>query len=196
MARAIANDHHEKKANILQQASALFVAEGFSRASMTQLAEACQISKSNLYHYYLDKESILFSLLDEHMNEILTVLQQTVQKNNAKTQLENLIKTLLELYRDADNKHRVLLNDLQVLPQDKQAIIRQKERLIVQFFKHAILLDYPDYATRPQLLSVAAMSLLGSINWSFTWFKPGKGLGVEEYAAFLANTYRNGLKHE
>ncbi len=194
MARVRANDHSKKKDNILNQASALFVAEGFSRISMTQLAEACEISKSNLYHYYRDKEEILFSLLDQHMDEILIVLQQAVKKNNNQTQLQHLIKTLLQLYRNADHKHRVLLNDLQVLPQEKQKIIRQKERLIVHFFKHAILLDYPDYATQPQLLSVAAMSLLGSINWSFTWFKADKGLSIEEYAAFLANTYQNGLK--
>lgn len=196
MARARANDHDEKKANILLQASSLFVAEGFSRASMTQLAEACEISKSNLYHYYRDKDEILFSLLDEHMDEILVALQGGVSGTTQNNQLEPLILALLTLYREADNKHRVLLNDLKVLPKDKQEIIRSKERLIVQYFKHAILLEYPHYATDPHLLSSAAMTLLGSINWSFTWFKANKGLTVERYAKFLTNTYRHGLGHE
>ncbi len=194
MARAIANDHHQKKANILQQASTLFVAEGFSRVSMAQLAEACDISKSSLYHYYRDKESILFNLLDSHMDEILSVLQQTASSNSS-AQLDHLINALLTLYRDADHKHRVLLNDLQVLPQTQQDTIRQKERLIVQFFKHAILLEYPDYLSRPQLLSAAAMTVLGAINWSFTWFKPDKGLTVADYADFIANIFRSGLPH-
>lgn len=194
MARAIANDYYEKKANILQQASTLFVAEGFSRASMSQLAKACDISKSNLYHYYRDKESILFSLLDGHMDEILSVLQQTAN-SHPKAQLDYLIIALLELYRDADHKHRVLLNDLQVLPKEQQDTIRQKERLIVQFFKHAILLEYPDYMSKPQLLSAGAMTILGAINWSFTWFKPNKGLTVVDYAHFVAGTFREGLSH-
>lgn len=194
MARTIANDHHEKKTNILQQASTLFVAEGFSRASMSQLAEACDISKSNLYHYYRDKESILFSLLDSHMDEILSALQQTAN-NHPKAQLDHLIIALLELYRDADHKHRVLLNDLQVLPKEQQDTIRQKERLIVQFFKHAILLEYPDYLSQPQLLSAGAMTILGAINWSFTWFKPDKGLTVADYAHFVAGTFREGLSY-
>ncbi len=193
MPRARATDHDAKKSHILDQASALFVAEGFSRVSMTQLATACAISKSNLYHYYRDKEAILFHLLDKHMDEILTTLQHTARQNGDKSPLERQIVALLELYRDADNKHRVLLNDLQVLPQDKQEMIREKERLIVQYFKHAILLEYPDYATKPRLLSAAAMTLLGAINWSFTWFKPGKGLTTEDYAAFVASTYRYGL---
>ncbi len=194
MARAIANDHHQKKANILQQASTLFVAEGFSRISMVQLAEACDISKSNLYHYYRDKESILFSLLDSHMDEILSVLQQTANDYPSE-QLKPLIMALLALYRDADHKHRVLLNDLQVLPQAQQDIIRQKERRIVQFFKAAILSEYPDYLSRPQFLSAGAMTVLGAINWSFTWFKPDKGLTVADYADFIANIFRSGLPH-
>lgn len=196
MARARATDHHEKKANILSQASNLFVAEGFSRASMTQLAAACEISKSNLYHYYRDKEAILFSLLDEHMDEILSTLQHSVKQSETHSQLRQLVSGLLTLYRDADNKHRVLLNDMKVLPAEKQEAIREKERLIVQYFKHAILLQYPRYATQPQLLSAAAMTLLGSINWSFTWFKSDKGLTVEDYADFLANTYQHGLGYE
>lgn len=195
MARSRATDHNEKKANILDNASTLFVAEGFSRASMTQLAAACEISKSNLYHYYRDKEEILFSLLDEHMDEILLTLQQAIQKSNAEyRQLEALIYGLLELYQDADNKHRVLLNDLQVLPDEQKEVIRAKERLIVQYFKHAILFDYPHYATQPHLLSAAAMMLLGSINWSFTWYKPRKGLTLQDYAKFMATTYRFGLE--
>lgn len=192
MARTIANDYNEKKTNILTQASVLFASEGFSRVSMAQLAQSCDISKSNLYHYYRDKESILFRLLDAHMDEILHVLQQVAKTNN-KTQLDGLIVALLELYQHADHTHRLLLNDLQVLPQAEKDTIRQKERLIVQYFKHAILLEHPEFATKPHHLSVAAMTLLGSINWTFTWFTPSKGLSADDYAQFLCDLYRQGL---
>lgn len=193
--RVRATDHEDKKAHILSHASVLFTSEGFSRASMTQLASACDISKSNLYHYYRDKETILFSLLDEHMDEILTELQAARDNETDKPMLERLILAILTLYQDADYKHRVLLNDLQVLPSDKQSIIRDKERQIVRLFKHAIVQTYPNYAKNKQMRSTAAMTLLGSINWSFTWFKGDKGLTLDQYAAFIANTYRHGLGH-
>ena len=197
MARAKANDHFEKRNNILAQASTLFVAEGFSRASMTQLAKACDISKSNLYHYYTDKESILFELLDEHMDELLDSIRDVsrqAEQSNA-NRLQALISGLLHNYQNADHKHRILLNDLQVLPQEQQDIIRFKEREIVQYFKNAILLAHPQYAGNPRLLSAAAMSVLGAINWAFTWFRADKGLGVDDYADFLANTFAQGFNH-
>lgn len=195
MARAKAVDHHEKSANILDKASELFIAEGFSRASMTQLASACEISKANLYHYYPDKESILFHILNDHMDEILASLRRSFEESAEKERLHQLILTLLRLYENADNKHRILLNDLQILPADKQQSIRAKEREIVQFFKNAILLQYPHHGSHPKILAAAAMTILGAINWSFTWFKPGKGFSVEQYARFLTRTFEEGIGH-
>lgn len=196
MARAKAVDHDEKRSNILNKASELFTAEGFSRASMTQLAKACEISKANLYHYYSDKESILFHILDEHMDEILATLRQSFEKSPPEERLCRLVSTLLVLYQNADHKHRILLNDLQILPEDKQQVIRGKEREIVQFFKNAILLKYPHYGSHPKILAATAMTILGAINWSFTWFKPGKGFSVEQYARFLTRTFEEGIGHD
>ncbi|MDO5090311.1 MAG: TetR/AcrR family transcriptional regulator [Cardiobacteriaceae bacterium] len=195
MARAKAVDHDEKRSNILNKASELFTAEGFSRASMTQLAQACEISKANLYHYYPDKESILFHLLDEHMDEILQALRKSFEKSPPEERLHRQISTLLTLYQNADHKHRILLNDLQILPQDKQDTILGKEREIVQFFKNAILLKYPQHGSNPKILAASAMTILGAINWSFTWFKPGKGFTIDQYAQFLTRTFEQGIGH-
>lgn len=196
MARSKAVDHHEKRSNILNNASGLFIAEGFSRASMTQLAQACEISKANLYHYYPDKESILFHILDDHMDEILSALRKSFANSPETERLRCLISTLLLLYQNADHKHRILLNDLQILPEEKQQLIRNKEREIVQIFKNAILLQYPHHGSHPKILAAAAMVILGAINWSFTWFKPDKGLSIEQYAHFLSRTFEEGIGHE
>ena len=193
MARAKAVDHDEKRSNILNKASELFTAEGFSRASMTQLARACDISKANLYHYYTDKESILFHILNDHMDEILAALRTSFEQGAPEERLHRLISTLLHLYQHADHKHRILLNDLQILPEEKQQTILGKEREIVQYFKNAILLKYPHHGSSPKILAAAAMTILGAINWSFTWFKPGKGFTIEQYAQFLTRTFEEGI---
>ena len=52
MARPIAKDHSEKRAHILRIAARVFADGGIARASMAQVAEACGISKANIYHYY------------------------------------------------------------------------------------------------------------------------------------------------
>jgi acyl-CoA synthetase (AMP-forming)/AMP-acid ligase II len=56
MARKRANDYDDKRQAILDRSAVLFSAHGYDRASMNKIAEACGVSKANLYHYYKDKE--------------------------------------------------------------------------------------------------------------------------------------------
>jgi AcrR family transcriptional regulator len=67
MARSIAKDHDAKRAQILTAAARVFADEGYHRASMSQLAAACGISKANIYHYYDSKDALLFDMLDSYL---------------------------------------------------------------------------------------------------------------------------------
>ena len=51
MARSRANDYDDKRQAILDRSAELFSVYGFDRASMNRIAEACGVSKANLYHY-------------------------------------------------------------------------------------------------------------------------------------------------
>ena len=58
MARTRATDYDDKRRAILDRSAELFAAHGYDRASMSRIAEACGVSKANLYHYYRDKDEI------------------------------------------------------------------------------------------------------------------------------------------
>ena len=50
---------------------ALFAERGFLGASIADLAKACDISKSLIYHYYDSKEDILFDVMHSHVRVLL-----------------------------------------------------------------------------------------------------------------------------
>ena len=54
MARPRANNYDDKRRAILDRSAELFSEYGYDRASMNRIAEACGVSKANLYHYYKD----------------------------------------------------------------------------------------------------------------------------------------------
>lgn len=62
MARGKAPTFQLQRATILDAAAGLFAAEGFHNASMAEIARACGVSKALLYHYYRDKEHILYDI--------------------------------------------------------------------------------------------------------------------------------------
>ncbi len=51
-------DHKKRKISILRQAFALFAENGYQNTSLSNLAEACEISRPTLYLYFRDKEEI------------------------------------------------------------------------------------------------------------------------------------------
>lgn len=75
MARSRANDYDNKRQAILDRSAELFSAHGYDRASMNKIAEACGVSKANLYHYYKDKEGLLFDVIRFHLEELLEVVE-------------------------------------------------------------------------------------------------------------------------
>ncbi|MEM7441197.1 MAG: helix-turn-helix domain-containing protein [Pseudomonadota bacterium] len=70
MARTIAKNYDEKRGLILDRAARLFADEGFDRASVNSVAQACDISKANIYHYYKSKDEILFDILDKYLSAL------------------------------------------------------------------------------------------------------------------------------
>jgi len=61
--------HLEHKKRILGKAQSLFAEKGYSNTSMADIAEACEVQKATLYHYFDSKEALLFGILDCHVED-------------------------------------------------------------------------------------------------------------------------------
>ena len=55
MARPRANDYAQKRRRVLAAATELFARNGYAITSMSDIADACGIAKSVVYHYYDSK---------------------------------------------------------------------------------------------------------------------------------------------
>src|ERR687894_3302707 len=140
MARTRANDYDEKRRAILDRSAELFAEHGYDRASMSKIAEACGVSKANLYHYYKDKEELLFDVIRFHLEELLEVVEAADSPNlSPEDRLRALVGALLEAYRDADAQHKVQINNLGLLPPARQAELKDMERELVRILADAVV---------------------------------------------------------
>ena len=71
MARTRSENYDGIHLGILTNAARLFSAQGYMRASIADLADACKLSRGALYHYFNSKEAILFAILDAHIREMI-----------------------------------------------------------------------------------------------------------------------------
>jgi TetR/AcrR family transcriptional regulator len=195
VARPRASDYDDKRRAILDRSAELFAAHGYDRASMSMIADACGVSKGLLYHYYRDKEALLFDMIRFHLEELLEAVEAANRPElRGEDRLRALAAALLEAYRDADAEHKVQINDLGLLSRERQDELKAMQRELVQLFADAICDVAPALKRRPELLKPVTMSLFGMLNWHYLWFKPDGPLSREDYAALAARLVADGTR--
>ena len=194
MARPKSATHEIKRDAILDIAAQCFAQSSYPAASMNEIAAACGTSKARLYHYYESKEAILFDLLDRHTQRLLALIAQTeakAQRQNLddRAALHELVRAFLQEYETSATRHAALLNDTKFLSGEPDAalagtsqreLILNRQRDVVAAMTRFLKRAYPQRLT-PANQTALTMLLLGMINWTFTWLRPG---GPMSYAAF------------
>ncbi|MBQ8103625.1 MAG: TetR family transcriptional regulator [Afipia sp.] len=195
MARSRANDYDDKRQAILDRSAELFSAHGYDRASMNKIAEACGVSKANLYHYYKDKEGLLFDVIRFHLEELLEVVETADDPGAApEARLRGLIAALLEAYRDADSQHNVQISSMRFLPAERQAKLKAMERDLVRIFSAAVAGVAP-HLKGTKMLTPVTMSLFGMVNWHYLWFKSTGSVSRDEYADIVTRLISDGARN-
>ncbi len=195
MARTIAKDHDQKRRQILKSAAKVFADQGFDRASMTQLARECGISKANIYHYYDSKDAILFDILDCYLRDLRDrVCGLDLQGLEPDQQLHRIVAGILQAYQGADHEHQVQIGSMSALPKDQQDLLRGYQRELVQFLSDTLRRAAPQvFADDEAKLRAATMSVFGMMNWYYMWNSGAGSQAREAYASTVASLTLNGI---
>ena len=196
MGRPRAADHADQRDRILLRATEAIAELGYGSASMTQLAQACGLSKAGLYHYFPSKDAILFESLDRYTKLLLDRLAEVRARGLEPGQeLGEMVRTLMLQYRDSRAHHVALLNDVKSLEPAAREQIRAQERAVVDQLAETLERVAPgrfDALTRKP----ATMALLGMINFTFAWLRPDGPMSHEQYAQLVIDLWERGLGAE
>lgn len=186
MARSRAKDYDDKRLSMLHRAAELFAASGYVGTSMNTIADACGVSKALLYHYYPDKEAILFDILSSHLDTLVEAVRKaSAVASDPVERFRTIVATLLELYRHADAEHQVQIASLKLLPKEKQQPLLASERILVGTMSDALAAAIPA-AKQRRVLKPLTMSVFGMLNWHYMWFREGGPMTRADYADFVA----------
>ncbi|TDE39829.1 TetR/AcrR family transcriptional regulator [Antarcticimicrobium sediminis] len=196
MARTIAKDHDQKRAQILKSAAKVFAEEGFDRASMTKLAAECGISKANIYHYYDSKDAILFDILDSYLSRLRDrIFGVDTEGLDPDDRLRRVIREILRAYQGADHEHQVQISALSALPEDQQDQMRAYQRDMIKLMGRCLHDIAPEvFETHPDKLRGVTMSVYGMLNWYFMWNSDAGAQERDDYADLVCNLTLKGVQ--
>ena len=183
MARTQAADYEQRREAILAVAAKLFAEHGAQGASIADLATACQMSKSLIYHYYPSKEEILYAVMASHIDQLeLNVAEALAENGSPDAKLRSIVHRFMKDYIGAADRQKVLLNGLDSLQQERREAIVSQQRQIVNVVTELLRNIDPSLAADPIKARAQAMLLFGMINWTHTWYDPDGALPVSAVA--------------
>lgn len=194
MSRVRADDYDNKKQFILERAAALFASKGFSSATMIDVANACEASKSRIYHYFPGKEDVLFAIVSEHIKTQYAELAEIAASPlPVEERFAQFVRTFVEHSAASRNEHLVLMNDLSFLPKSRLKQVRELEAQLVSLLINLLEEINPGLMQPQKVKAPYAMLLFGMIIWTFTWYKKNGAITPKELAARISGLFMNGF---
>ncbi len=184
---------------ILDKARTLFWRKGYISTSMRDIAAAYGCKPANIYNFFPNKEEILFEVLREEMEEILSPIKH-LEEDDGTSPVEQLrlvisshLKLTLSYRRSAKLLFDVALNNLSRAKRKKIVDLRDTyDRIIRKVLRRGI--DSGSFGGVDEKL--AGFMISSMITRTRLWYHPKKGVSVEELADFIFEFALNGLRAE
>ncbi len=180
--------------DILDAAAQVFRKKGFHGSSMAAIAKSVNLQKASLYHHVSSKQEILLELLDRAI-EMLTEKIAPIANESAAAdkKLRAMIRAYLQVLAEHADLASVLLFEHRSLETRQHARhIPNRDRF--ESLWRDVLLD----GTRAGLFvcpdpGLTVRALLGSLNWTVTWYRPNGELSIDDIADRIADLLFKGL---
>ena len=177
---------------IFRTAISLFSAKGFRGTSIRDIANAMQISISNIYHHFGNKEGLLVAILEHSSKRLIDDLKKVADEVlPPRDKLEKLVETHIRLAGTYTAETKIFFLDEEHLSEEGDKINRRIQREIYGFYKK-VLREMDDAGLiHYRSTTILAFNIIGVINWQLRWYRPDGPLPVEqivdEIVAFIMN---------
>ena len=185
----------DTREKLLRTAKNLFYKRGYSNTSIREIGVKAGISNSLLYHYFKNKEDILFEIIKTASDDLIQTLREIDKRVSDPVEClrEMLIShtVLFSIKRKKESK--ALVVDLYWLRGKRLEEVRNIQREVYNLYMKKLeeikargLLEDID-------LTVLNFSIFGVINGFFRWYKEGGRLSKEEVAGDIVRFVFHGM---
>ena len=176
--------------DILDAAAQVFRAKGFHGASMQDVAAAVNLQKGSLYHHVTSKQEILLALLERALSMLTERIGAvSSQKLPADEKLRMMMRTYLASLSESPDLSSVLLFEHRSLDKKNHARHVPQRDKFEGLWREVVNEGIRDNIFHCEDPGIAVRALMGMMNWTLTWYRPGGGKTIEviadEYAELM-----------
>lgn len=158
----------------------LFARHGYAAVSMRQIAKEVGVQAGALYNYTPDKQSLLFRLMQTHMEELLAARRGQGRFDTARAALEDFTRFHIRFHSERPDEVFIAYMELRNLTPENFATIEglrgQYEDELEAILQRGV--DAGEFALQDtKIPALAVIAMLTGVN---TWFRAGGRLSLGE----------------
>jgi len=183
----VAKPTTSREEEILAAAGSLFREKGYHATSVRDIAESVGLLKGSLYHYIRSKEELLARLFEGALRETVGELEEIAARDASATErLREMVRAYaLSVTANLDSVG-IYLREWRSLPPPELARVRARRRAMRSLFESVIAEGIRKREFVASDAKVAALAILGMVNWIYEWYRPRGRLRPEALAQELA----------
>lgn len=192
MPRERSQDYDSKAQAIKDAAAELFARTGYTAVKLSDVAKVCGASKSMLYHYFPTKDDLLFEMLKEHLETLIESLEQSAAAADDGTARFTLfLQTFIQKSSRARQCNVVAQHDAKYLPKAMRTKLDRLQARVLELVAEQL------HGLNPRLdaslYKPYALLLLGTLNWTDTWYSTRGPLKPQELIERISSLFLDGF---
>jgi TetR/AcrR family transcriptional regulator, cholesterol catabolism regulator len=181
MARNGTQKSIDRAQEIYLLAAQLFVEKGVESTSLSDIANALNITKAGLYYYFESKQELVYRIvelgLDNVKNEVLDPARKI---EDAEERLKFIIFNHARLAAEGNHAVIIVSHEMNSLSFTQREAIVKRRREYFEFVRDTLVEIQSDAKLNDVDMTTATFTLFGMILWLSRWYRPNGKLSVEK----------------
>ena len=184
----------DKKEIFTRAATTLFSQKGYTETSIKEIGKEAGLTISLFYHYFKDKEEILYTIIERAIRDLTTVLKEIQSKEPDPVEcMKKMISRHIVYLLENKEAAKVTAAETGQLRNQRKIHCLNYQREIYDIFMNQLQhLDKLNLLADIDL-TVVNFSIIGMINWFSRWYRPGKRLNEEDVAHSMNRIILSGI---
>jgi len=160
-----------RREEILHSALRAFRDKGYHATTLADIADQLGVRKTALYHYFPDKEAILYACHRESLSELGRLLREARRFESGQEQLVYAIREHVRVMTDTLEGSPLAFEVTALSPERQKEIIGARDRY-ERALRRMIDRGIEQGEFRSVDSKLATFAILGAINWIARWYRP------------------------
>ena len=187
MARIAGSDGEVTRSEIRKVSLSLFAQYGYAAVSMRQIASQVGVQASAIYQYYPNKQQILVSLLQNHMDGLLSACHEEITAKDPVDRLEQFAR--FHIRYNINRPDEVFLSYMELRSLEPEgfatiADLRSKYETVLKSILRDGIKSGVMKIDDPHVSAMAILAMLTGVN---TWYRSGGRLSQKKIENMYAS---------